>query len=706
MADFNGDHIPDLVYVPSTVLPVAGYYLAIGNGDGSFQTPTFVPAPSFEAPGDIDINQALAGMAVADFNHDGKPDLVYSFYDISYNTHLYTEGLAVQLGNGNGTFQPPVLATTYSSLNAPASAFSGMIAGVADVNKDNFPDVFLVVPTGVITNFELQHQVELFVGNGDGSFKPPAPLTLTGNMLPASIVSSPGFPIAVADLNGDGNVDLVAAGSSSDGTTPELAIALGNGDGTFQPATVLNVEGFGFVGAPTIADFDGDGKLDVYADGIFPGLGNGMLQTIVNGDSTVSAPENIALSVFGASVTADLNGDGKPDLIVGSVVLLNETGVSVTPPTTAATTTSLASSLDPSTVGQSVTLTATVTSTTAGTPTGTVTFANGGTALGTPVALNGQAKAAFVTSSLPDGANLITAQYNGDANFSASLSTSFTQNVNAATKAATTTAVMSSVNPSTSGQSVIFTATVTSATAGTPAGTATFFDGNTALGAAVTLNGQASATFTTSSLSTGAHSITAQYSGDANFAASTSSPALSQQVNAAAGQDFSVSANPTTLNLIAGQSGNILFTVTPINGSTQTVMFECEKLPKGTSCTFNHPSLTLDGTHTATSMLTFQTTGMGAVPVARERRTPVLPSFVYALLAIAAIVASWLTFASRRRLRPIFALTLVLILVAFGVVACSTSGGETPAGVFPIKIMVGAAGDSHVVQVNVNVAAP
>jgi len=90
----------------------------------------------------------------------------------------------------------------------------------------------------------------------------------------------------------------------------------------------------------------------------------------------------------------------------------------------------------------------------------------------------------------------------------------------------TTTTLMSSLNPSLTGQQVTFTATVTkSGGPGTPTGTVTFFDGSTPL-ATVPVNGSGVATFSTSSLGVGAHSITATYNGDANFATSTSAPVV------------------------------------------------------------------------------------------------------------------------------------------------------------------------------------
>jgi Big-like domain-containing protein/ASPM-SPD-2-Hydin domain-containing protein len=223
----------------------------------------------------------------------------------------------------------------------------------------------------------------------------------------------------------------------------------------------------------------------------------------------------------------------------------------------AATTTSVVSSVNPSAFGQSVTFTATVKPATSGTPTGTVTFKDGATTLGTGTLSGG--KATFTTSSLTKGSHAITASYGGDANFTASTSLTLIQTV----KTATSTAVASSVNPSAFGQAVKFTATV-KATSGTPTGTVTFKNGTTTLGTGTLSAGKS--TLTTAALAVGTHSITAVYSGDANFAGSTS-PALSQVVKQAATTTSVVSSvNPSA----GGQPVTFTATVTATTSGTPT----------------------------------------------------------------------------------------------------------------------------------------
>ncbi len=187
-----------------------------------------------------------------------------------------------------------------------------------------------------------------------------------------------------------------------------------------------------------------------------------------------------------------------------------------------ATTTTLSSSVNPSTSGDPVTLTATVEGETFN-PTGTVTFLDGAAVLGT-VSVNASSVASLSTSALSVGLHPVTARYNGDAGNSGSNSEILDQNV----RHVTTTALVSSANPAIVGNPVTFTATISSAS-GTPSGIVTFFDGVEILGTG-TLDGSAVATLTTSALAVGPHSITATYGGDSSQAASRSA-AIAQAID-------------------------------------------------------------------------------------------------------------------------------------------------------------------------------
>src|SRR5205807_957603 len=231
-----------------------------------------------------------------------------------------------------------------------------------------------------------------------------------------------------------------------------------------------------------------------------------------------------------------------------------------------ASSTSVASSNNPSIFGSAVTFTATVTSSATSIPTGTVTFQDGAATLGTGMLSGGNATLA--TSALVGGVHSITAVYGGDANFAGSTSPILTQTIG---KAASSTAVASSNNPSIIGTAVTLTASVTSPVTGTLTGTVTFQDGTSALGTG-TLSGGA-ATFITSGLTAGTHSITAVYSGDANFAGGTS-PVLMQTVNRVAS-----STSPTAAAATAGSTATYAITITPQGGFSQTISFQCSGAP-------------------------------------------------------------------------------------------------------------------------------
>lgn len=186
----------------------------------------------------------------------------------------------------------------------------------------------------------------------------------------------------------------------------------------------------------------------------------------------------------------------------------------------------LATSAATARVGEGVTFTATV-SAPAGafSPTGTVTFRDGATVLGT-APLNASGQATLTANSLAVGLHSITASYSGDANFTPGTSATLSQTIQSALSSTT---VVSSGSPANVGQNVVFTATVTgSAGALKPTGTVVFFDGATRLGSGV-VDAAGKASFATAALAAGTHSITAAYSGDANFASSVSA-AISQQI--------------------------------------------------------------------------------------------------------------------------------------------------------------------------------
>ena len=241
----------------------------------------------------------------------------------------------------------------------------------------------------------------------------------------------------------------------------------------------------------------------------------------------------------------------------------------------------LAGAASNSTLGQSVTFTATLTGGVS--PTGTVTFLDGATPLGTAT-LSGNT-ATFTTSALAVGPHSLSAQYAGDANNAVATWAALTHTVAPAQPAL---ALAGSASNSTLGQSVTFTATLTGAV--NPTGTVTFRDGATPLGTA-TLSGN-TATFTNSALAVGLHSLSAQYAGDANNAAATSA-ALAHQVNPVlvngqCGSAHNAASTPLRASAPAASLCSA-GTASSVTGGTSTWTWSCTGANSGTDATCQAP---------------------------------------------------------------------------------------------------------------------
>ena len=265
-------------------------------------------------------------------------------------------------------------------------------------------------------------------------------------------------------------------------------------------------------------------RIEFYANAACGPTGYGQGQTFIGNTTVVT--DGSGNATIGPLVLPVPPGQSVITATATDLTTSDTSEFSQCPAAGAATTTGVVSSLNPSTFGQSVTFTATVSGGTS--PTGTVQFFDGATPLGT-VALAGNS-AALTTSALGVGTHPITAVYSGDVDDTSSTSTPLSQVVNAAAPGVTATSLVSSLNPSTVGQPVTFTATVSGGTS--PTGNVQFREGATVL-ATVPLAG-ATAAFTTSALSVGVHAITADYGGDADDAPSTSAP-VNQVVNGGGG---------------------------------------------------------------------------------------------------------------------------------------------------------------------------
>ena len=347
----------------------------------------------------------------------------------------------------------------------------------------------------------------------------------------------------------------IFTGTGGDGAYPRAGLVLdaqGNLYGTTWAGGDPACESDGIYGCGTVFKVDTTGEETVLysftgtgGDGAYPRAG------LVR-----DAQGNLYGTTYAGGDPACIAGTG-----CGTVFKLTPAAV---------TTTTLTSSPNPSTYGQAVTFTAAVTSKIGAPPDGeTVSFMKGKTVLGTGTLSGGSAS--FTTSTLKVGTNAIKAVYGGDSNFAGSTSKTVSQVVS---KATTTTTLASSQNPSNSGQSVTFTASVAPQFSGTPTGTVTFNNGSTKLGTVPLSGGVAS--YTTTNLAVGTEPITASYNGSSSFTTSTSG-ALSQAVNQANTTTTLVSSlNPSnykqavtfTATVSPQFSGTVTGTVTFYDGTT------------------------------------------------------------------------------------------------------------------------------------------
>ena len=475
----------------TTLLPADGNALkAYYSGDGTYapstsavlmQTVNAIPGGALQP---ALANPAAEGYGVApavgDFNGDGKADVAL----------LYSNSLVVLLGNGDGTFQPAVnYPVPVPSDSSPASITIG------DFNGDGRTD--LVVGT------DGNDDVNLFLGNGDGTFQ--APYIYPAWAFPTYMV--------VADFNGDGKADLGVINGEGGG----VAVLLGNGNGSFQ--TPLPTDTSLYSASAAVGDFNGDGKPDLAITSSAPCCLPGPFLSVLlgNGDGTFQPPQTYSgFYVASSIVTADFNGDRRADLAVISgsnnlILLGNGDGTFQTPLSFPGADYGLAvADFNGDGKPDLVELD--------GNGYVSVMLGNGDGTFQTP--------ATYYPSPFPSY-SVAAADFNGDGRVDVAV-TGYEVGISLATPAGeTATGLTSNQNPSSYGQPVTLTATVSPLQA---TGTISFYSGFAGLGKIGLTNGQA--TITISTLNGGSDSLTAEYSGDATHPKSESA-ALIQTVNRA-----------------------------------------------------------------------------------------------------------------------------------------------------------------------------
>jgi hypothetical protein len=279
-ADFDQDGKPDLAISSDVKL-----YALLGNGDGTFLPASDSPLPMPSPPYDDIATPYMTSVTVGDFNHSGHAGLAIAEWQ--------NEAAVILLGNGNGTFS----SSSATFANAGGSPTSAVEA--ADFNADGNLDLAL------INQIPVYGSSLVALGYGKGAFNSAGHLYVQG------------FPAGAAagDFNQDGKLDVaVAGGGSTKYPNSGVAVSLGNGDGTFIEAAGSPIPLGQSLSAIVAGDFNGDGKLDL---AVTDAVGNNIYVILGNGDGTFQTPISFATgNAPNAIVAGDFNNDGKLDLAV------------------------------------------------------------------------------------------------------------------------------------------------------------------------------------------------------------------------------------------------------------------------------------------------------------------------------------------------------------------------------------------------------
>lgn len=610
-ADFNGDGKPDLATESLGGDPGSGISVFLGNGDG-----TFTQAPQSPIQGTV---QSGSVLAIGDFNGDGKADLVTAAGG------PFAGALSVLLGNGDGTLQPPIGAL-------PGSAYPDQ-TGIWAISA---------VALGDFVGSGLSGIASANYNDNDATVLLPAVSSQTTALSSTATLS--GITIIGS---GQHNVIAVYSGSSTyqPSTSPPILVNAAQQTNTVTvtvaPSTALYGQTISMTAtiSPDVAqDHNATGTVTFVAAGLTLGTAN-----LVNG---IASLQSNVLPVGTYNLIAYYSGDTNfsPATGYGAIVINGFNTV-----------TTLLSAPNPSYVGEPVTLTAAVSGVGSSViPAGSIIFYDNATPIGQGT-LNSSGQLAITTSSLSLGTHILTAVYAGSLGYYGSTSAAVTQVVGLSVSATTLTA---SPNPAGIGQTVTLTATsvVTGNGSSTPpSGTITFFDGTTRLGQA-TLNSSGQATFSTSTLAAGTHTLTAVYPGIAGYAASTSN-AVSEVIESSG---FTIALSSPTITLPVYQHTTTTVTLTSLGDFSDNLNIACANLPAYVTCTFtpNPTPLAGNGTATVSFYLNTETLPIGhALPgsnsVAGLRtKLPFSLALLLPLLALAAKPA--------RRRRPSLWLTLLL----------------------------------------------
>jgi probable HAF family extracellular repeat protein len=571
-------------------------------------------------------------------------------------------------GDGSSVVSGTASLTTTATIASPVVA-GGYPITFATENLTAANYTFIYVP-GTLTVIEASQTITFNPATPVTYGVPPITLIATGgasgNPVTFTYISGPG------SLSGANDSTLTVTGAGN-----IMVEACQTGNTNFAPATCVTktivVNQAVLTVSANNASMPYGGPIPTMTYGI-SGYVNGDGSSVVSGTATLTTTATIT-SPAGAGypitfVTEALVAASYSFAYVPGTLTVQQVPVNV----------DLVSSSISIPAGSPFTLTATVQSTTSGTPTGTVTFYNGVNGFCTVSLLNGVA--ACPTSLLTLGTYTFTTAFAGNTDFLAGTSNPVSVNVLPAT---TTTVLSASPNPAPLGANVTFSATVSSL-AGTPQGSVSFEDGGVLIGTGTLASGVA--TFSTNTLAEGSHNIVATYAGATAYAPSTSATVVEIIV------DFGISASPDSRTLYTGEAATYTVSVTADSGFNLPVSLACSALPANTTCTFS-PANISGGSGVFT--LTVQTTAPS------QTQTAFRFSAGYRVVALAGL---FLVFIPRRLRRFRKGWPLLLTVVAFlaaGTAITGCSGprslvGGTPVGAQTITITGTAAAGSQTVS--------
>jgi hypothetical protein len=517
--DIDGDGILDVVSGTSG----SSFDVLLGNGDGTLKAPTAYglgPTP--------DTFEALS-MAVGDVDGDGLTDVVVGqFYQNSAQIFLHQPSVI-----------PLAITATDMSLSATVVRVGDPLTITIKVSS------FSVPPPGSIT---------LYDSGGSATYSPIATLSLdsTGIAIYTTSALQPVFHDFVALFPGDSFyapstslIDNVVVNN-----VPTVTLKL---TGAPNPGTLGQNVAFTATAAAT-------GPMPT---GSVTFLDSGTVIAFIPltaGGVAVCNTSSLLLGVHTIQATYSGNSNYASQTATVSEVIRY-------PPATVA----LSSSLNPATVGQSVTFSVRATATGPG-PTGSVIFQDNGTQI-SQISLAGDGNAAFTTSLLSVGNHAIRAIYSGDSNYD-SQSVTLTEVI---APSPTMTSLSVSPNPAYVGLPVTLTALVTGV--GSPTGNVVFFDGSTSIGNGSLTAG--TAVLSTTNLQVGMHALTASFA--ANSSGGTSSSVVVNEVIVADPRAYTLSSN-SPLTLQTEHHGSTNVTATPVGGLSDTVSISCGSLPIYVTC--------------------------------------------------------------------------------------------------------------------------